>query len=144
MPAKIQPPPRAELAALVAKNMGHRELAVHLRVSVSTVNHWLRRYGLHTTGYVVRRRMEFAADEIRQLVAMDLTIQQIADRIGCSIDALKPWMADHGIQTRRQIAFHANREFNQARRQARQYVTPSAQYVTPSAEARFAANPFGL
>lgn len=133
MPAKIQPPPRAELAALVDKHMGHRELAPHFGVSVATVNRWLRLYDMHTTGYVVRRRMEFAIDEIRQLVAMDLTIQQIADRIGCPIDALKPWMAANGIRTRRQIAFHANRDFNQARRQARVSVTPSAR-------ALFAAN----
>jgi transposase len=48
--------PRAKLEELVNAGGSHRSIAAEFQVSVATVRHWLKRFGLETHGTTIRRQ----------------------------------------------------------------------------------------
>jgi transposase len=66
----------------------------------STVGYWMRRYGLssaHAERHAARGGLPREA--LEELVAADLTVRQIADRVERSTATVRHWLREYGLRT---------------------------------------------
>lgn len=128
MPARIDPPTRAEMARLIETRMSQRELAEHYGVSGWTIHNWLKRFNLHSCAVMGPPKIHVDMERFAALVNSGMNKQQIADELGRSIDLVERLLKESGLKTRRQKQLTGGRR----------------RRVVPSEKALRFSDPFGL
>jgi transposase len=91
---------RELLEAWIAEGLSAEEIARRVGKHPSTVSYWLDKYGLRSA-HAERHapRGGIPREELAALVAQDLTVREIATRVGRSPTTVRYWLARHGLET---------------------------------------------
>lgn len=92
--------PREALETMLAEGCSLEEIGRRADRHPSTVSYWLRKHGLSPNGAKAHAARGGISREILEpLIAEDLSIRDIAIRLGRSYTTVRYWMGRHGLMT---------------------------------------------
>lgn len=95
------------LESFLAKGMSLKEIGRLCGRTPGTVGYWVKRHGLRANGsekFRPGKGLDF--EPLAALVANGLTLTQIADELGTSVNAVRTWVKKHGLE----LAYSAEAE----------------------------------
>jgi DNA-binding CsgD family transcriptional regulator len=95
---------RGQLEAHLEEGLSLAEIGRRHALHEATVSYWLKKHGLeaaHRVKHVARGGI--AREELAELIAVGMSIAQIAERLGLSRTTVRHWLQEYGLRTRRAI-----------------------------------------
>jgi transposase len=91
---------RASLEELLGQGLSLAEIGRRFDLHESTVGYWVKRHGLEAANREKHAaRGAIAREEMEALVEAEMSIAQIAGRIGRSKGTVRHWLRQHGLKT---------------------------------------------
>lgn len=87
----LEMPSKAEFIESSEKRVSNTELAKIYFISKTTIDRWIRFYGLN------RKRTGFKKEILERFIKTDMTKKAIAEELKCNINTLNTYLNKYGI-----------------------------------------------
>lgn len=88
----LEIPNKEEFTKLCEDRVQSKDLAKKYFVSATTIQRWVKFYGLNKRGY------KFKKEVLEELISTSLTKNAIAEKLGCSTNTLNTYLNKYGLQ----------------------------------------------
>jgi transposase len=91
---------RETLEAMLAEGLSLEQISGRVGCHSSTVSYWVRKHGLIANGAALHAsRGGLERDVLEGLIAQDLSVREIAERVDRSVASVRHWLKRYGLAT---------------------------------------------